>query len=326
MELGKNIIKIRKENNLTQDDLADKYYVTRQTISNWENGKTYPDLETLLKISDDFNISLDILLKEDREMITKIDTSVKAKKKYKNLLKYVIIAICLLLFFGYKLIMLNKYKTDEIEIDRDAIFNDTMHIDKENYSGDRITIDNMSFANYFKDYQEAQPGSYFKAKRNKDDEVISFYGLGSTSQYINVLNVKSFELSMDDNNNELSTTSNSMKKFLDKNEINDDIDLLIYIKENYYFKNNILTFTSTMEKNYILNSFVDSTLFNYGNVTLISGDNTLGYVVTLKASGKYPIREIHLLHNDKQYILTLCGEDISKDEFITKLLSTVEFN
>ena len=65
MELGKNIIKIRKQNNLTQDDFAEKYFVTRQTISNWENSKSYPDLETLIKISDDFNISLDILLKEE---------------------------------------------------------------------------------------------------------------------------------------------------------------------------------------------------------------------------------------------------------------------
>lgn len=62
MDLGNNIIKIRKENKLTQDDLAKKYFVTRQTISNWENSKSYPDLETLVKISDDFNISLDVLL------------------------------------------------------------------------------------------------------------------------------------------------------------------------------------------------------------------------------------------------------------------------
>ena len=41
MEIGKSIAKIRKERNLTQDDLAEKYYVTRQTISNWENGKCY---------------------------------------------------------------------------------------------------------------------------------------------------------------------------------------------------------------------------------------------------------------------------------------------
>ena len=80
MEIGKKIIKIRKDNNLTQDDLAKKYFVTRQTISNWENGKSYPDLETLVKISDDFKISLDKLLKEDNKMVKDIS---KKQKRYK---------------------------------------------------------------------------------------------------------------------------------------------------------------------------------------------------------------------------------------------------
>ena len=80
MEIGKKIAKIRKDNKLTQDDLAEKYFVTRQTISNWENGKSYPDLETLVKISDDFKISLDKLLKEDNKMVKDIS---KKQKRYK---------------------------------------------------------------------------------------------------------------------------------------------------------------------------------------------------------------------------------------------------
>ena len=80
MELGKRIVKIRKDNKLNQDDFAEKYYVTRQTISNWENEKSYPDLETLVKISNDFNISLDTLLKEDDRMIKYIS---KKQKNYK---------------------------------------------------------------------------------------------------------------------------------------------------------------------------------------------------------------------------------------------------
>jgi transcriptional regulator with XRE-family HTH domain len=88
MEIGKNISKLRKDNNLTQDDLAEKYFVTRQTISNWENGKSYPDLETLVKISDDFKISLDVLLKEDNKMVKDIS---KKQKRY----KWIIIPIVL---------------------------------------------------------------------------------------------------------------------------------------------------------------------------------------------------------------------------------------
>ena len=106
MELGKNISKIRKDYKLTQDDLAEKYFVTRQTISNWENGKSYPDLETLVKISDDFNISLDILLKEDSKMVKDIS---KKQKRY----KWIIIPIVLyvILMIGIIGVVLCAYNT-----------------------------------------------------------------------------------------------------------------------------------------------------------------------------------------------------------------------
>ena len=52
MELGRRITELRKANNLTQEGLAERCSVTRQTISNWETGKSYPDLEMLVFISD----------------------------------------------------------------------------------------------------------------------------------------------------------------------------------------------------------------------------------------------------------------------------------
>ena len=57
MELGKKLIEIRRDNKMTQEDFAEKFCVTHQTVSNWENGKTYPDLETLVCISDEFDVS-----------------------------------------------------------------------------------------------------------------------------------------------------------------------------------------------------------------------------------------------------------------------------
>ena len=69
MELGKRITEIRKQNNMTQEDLAEKFHVTRQTISNWENGKSYPDLESLILISEQFDISVDMMLKEVKEIL-----------------------------------------------------------------------------------------------------------------------------------------------------------------------------------------------------------------------------------------------------------------
>ena len=55
MELNAQIKKYRTELNLSQEELAEKVYVTRQTISNWENGKSYPDIHSLLLLSSLFN-------------------------------------------------------------------------------------------------------------------------------------------------------------------------------------------------------------------------------------------------------------------------------
>ena len=73
MRLGKRIYDIRKSNGLTQEEFANMFSVTRQAVSNWENDKAYPDLHTLVEISNQFNITLDVLLKEDERMIESID-------------------------------------------------------------------------------------------------------------------------------------------------------------------------------------------------------------------------------------------------------------
>lgn len=69
MEIGKQIRKYRTERKLSQDDLADRIYVTRQTISNWENDRNYPDIRSLVLLSNVFGVSLDILVKGDLEQM-----------------------------------------------------------------------------------------------------------------------------------------------------------------------------------------------------------------------------------------------------------------
>ena len=75
MELNAQIKRYRTEHGLSQEELAEKVYVTRQTISNWENGKSYPDIHSLLLLSSLFNVSLDQLIKGDigtmKEIINK---------------------------------------------------------------------------------------------------------------------------------------------------------------------------------------------------------------------------------------------------------------
>lgn len=69
MELGKQIKKYRNERAWSQDALAERVFVSRQTISNWENDKSYPDVNSLVLLSAVFEVSLDQLIKGDVELM-----------------------------------------------------------------------------------------------------------------------------------------------------------------------------------------------------------------------------------------------------------------
>ena len=73
MEIGKKLKNARVQSGMTQENVAEKINVSRQTISNWENEKSYPDLQMLIDISNQFEISLDTLIKEDSKMVKTID-------------------------------------------------------------------------------------------------------------------------------------------------------------------------------------------------------------------------------------------------------------
>ena len=71
MEIGNQIRENRKRLSLSQDALAEKIYVSRQTISSWENNKTYPDIQSLLLLSAVFDVTVDALIKGDVEAMEK---------------------------------------------------------------------------------------------------------------------------------------------------------------------------------------------------------------------------------------------------------------
>lgn len=72
MEVGERLKKRREELELTQEYVAEVLGVSRQTISNWENSRSYPDIERILKLSDIYELSLDELLKGDIKMVNKL--------------------------------------------------------------------------------------------------------------------------------------------------------------------------------------------------------------------------------------------------------------
>lgn len=86
MEIEKRLKDARVKAGLTQEQVAEKVMVSRQTISNWENGKSLPDIISIMKLSDLYQISLDELLKGDTKMKEKIEKDVKVAKGNKRLL------------------------------------------------------------------------------------------------------------------------------------------------------------------------------------------------------------------------------------------------
>lgn len=92
MELAEQIRKHRHEMGISQEDLAERIYVSRQTVSNWETSKTYPDVQSLLMLSVLFSVTIDELIKGDRHAMEEI-----MKKDAKLLQRYAWITVALTL-------------------------------------------------------------------------------------------------------------------------------------------------------------------------------------------------------------------------------------
>ena len=98
MEIGNKIMQLRKKNGLSQEELAEKVGVARQTISKWELGETSPDLKQSKELSKIFNVSLDELTDNDIKdiLVEKTSNTEKLAGIILNLLKFLVIFIVLL--------------------------------------------------------------------------------------------------------------------------------------------------------------------------------------------------------------------------------------
>ncbi|HFZ7439608.1 TPA: helix-turn-helix domain-containing protein [Streptococcus pyogenes] len=103
MEIGQQMIRYRKQQALSQEKLAEKVYVSRQSISNWENDKTYPDIHSLLLLSQIFQVSLDQLIKGDIENMKYTITQVD-KKNFERDTKVMVTLMILLMISSYPLV------------------------------------------------------------------------------------------------------------------------------------------------------------------------------------------------------------------------------
>ena len=97
MEIGKKLKNVRIEAGLTQEKAAEKIDVSRQTISNWENEKSYPDIISVIALSDLYSVSLDELLKGDQKMAEHLEESTNVVKSNKKLTGAILLNIILMI-------------------------------------------------------------------------------------------------------------------------------------------------------------------------------------------------------------------------------------
>ena len=97
MEIGKKLKNARIEAGLTQEKAAEKIDVSRQTISNWENEKSYPDIISVIALSDLYSVSLDELLKGDQKMAEYLEESTNIVKSNKTLAGAILLNIILMI-------------------------------------------------------------------------------------------------------------------------------------------------------------------------------------------------------------------------------------
>ena len=108
MEIGKQLKEARIKSHLTQEMVSEKINVSRQTISNWENEKSYPDIINIIELSNLYSITLDELIKGDERIIEHLEESTNIVRSSKQLIG----AILLNIFVVILLITLGMFLPD----------------------------------------------------------------------------------------------------------------------------------------------------------------------------------------------------------------------
>ena len=105
MNVGKNIMKLRKEHNLTQEELANILFVSPKTVSSYETNRSLPNIEILITIAKAFNVKIDSILNmEDKDNLELLNQSYKKMAFKDNIIKIILLGIIIIvpiIFFWY---------------------------------------------------------------------------------------------------------------------------------------------------------------------------------------------------------------------------------
>ncbi|MGP4080665.1 helix-turn-helix domain-containing protein [Pseudalkalibacillus sp. R45] len=111
MAFGEKLKQERKKNGWSQEELAEKLFVSRQSVSKWENGQNYPSIEIIIKVSDLFSVTIDELLRSDEDLKEKVieDSRQLAYPTLKYMFDVVFLLGAVFLAIKLGLLMLNKF-------------------------------------------------------------------------------------------------------------------------------------------------------------------------------------------------------------------------
>lgn len=123
MNFSKKLYMLRTKAGLTQDEMADKFGVSRQTVYKWENEITYPEVDRIIRISEVFNVSIDYLLKDNLSVKINEDSVEKAVLQFLTISQD-----------------MNKISENIIEFMRDGVIDDSEKVQLEEIA---FVLDNM---------------------------------------------------------------------------------------------------------------------------------------------------------------------------------------
>ena len=200
--IGKYIKFLRERNNLTQEELAKKVPVTREAVSKWETGRRIPDIETLLILSNIFNVSIESLLsggESDNAMINLYKDNINLHKKVGILLLVTILIIITFLIY-YFFNNYNSFKFYNLTGGNDNFIleNSVMFVSKEKFF---ISIPRVSSIN--------------------NDEI-------NYKRALYYFELNQFDLSL----NKYKDIQNSESKFINSPLVNRNIAYLLYANRN----------------------------------------------------------------------------------------------
>jgi transcriptional regulator with XRE-family HTH domain len=124
MIFGEKLKSERTKKGWSQEELAEKLFVSRQSISKWENGQNYPSIEIIIKISDLFGLTIDELLRSDEELTKTVikESRQLAYPKIKFVFDVFVLVGIVLLVFKLAVLFLNKVTGLEIALYGGSLF------------------------------------------------------------------------------------------------------------------------------------------------------------------------------------------------------------